>query len=243
LRISDEQAQAAYTIARAVYSNELPKAKGAEFLAEKHGLNKNSANDFINNYQCFRQGVVFKRNLKTSFIDYFLSSIFKDNGLEALDNAILALELHIDYWEQLTGTNAISKRELAKRFKSQLDVPRTLEEYQDKFQAEVQYAMSLTRDERQRNMANARTVPLSSEVKTKVFIRNQYVVAERLERAKGVCEGCNSEAPFRRASDGSPYLEVHHIVPLAKGGEDTIQNTIALCPNCHRERHFGEIVT
>lgn len=172
MRISDEQAQAAYTIARAVYSNDLPKTKGAETLAEEHGLNKNSANDFINNYQCLRQGVVFKRNLKTSFIDYFLSSIFKDNGLEALKNALLALDLHIYYWEQLTGTHAISKRELAESFKSQLDIPGTLEEYQNKFQADVKHAMNLTRDERQRKMVNARKLPLSSEIKTKVFIRN-----------------------------------------------------------------------
>ncbi|WP_223111555.1 HNH endonuclease [Billgrantia pellis] len=24
---------------------------------------------------------------------------------------------------------------------------------------------------------------------------------------------------------------------LAKGGEDTIENTVALCPNCHRKMH------
>jgi 5-methylcytosine-specific restriction enzyme A len=24
---------------------------------------------------------------------------------------------------------------------------------------------------------------------------------------------------------------------LAKGGEDTIANTVALCPNCHRKMH------
>ncbi|WP_425484228.1 HNH endonuclease [Desulfobacter latus] len=24
-----------------------------------------------------------------------------------------------------------------------------------------------------------------------------------------------------------------------KGGKDTIENTIAICPNCHRKRHYG----
>jgi 5-methylcytosine-specific restriction protein A len=32
-------------------------------------------------------------------------------------------------------------------------------------------------------------------------------------------------------------LESHHIKWLSKGGEDTIQNTVALCPNCHRRVH------
>lgn len=58
-------------------------------------------------------------------------------------------------------------------------------------------------------------------------------------RANGYCEGCENPAPFIRPSDGTPYLEVHHIVPLAEDGEDTVENAIALCPNCHREVHFG----
>nr|WP_275041241.1 HNH endonuclease signature motif containing protein [Halomonas meridiana] len=46
-------------------------------------------------------------------------------------------------------------------------------------------------------------------------------------------------APFNRKSDGSPYLEVHHRKPLAEGGDDTVANAIALCPNCHRAAHYG----
>ncbi|WP_147195697.1 HNH endonuclease [Rummeliibacillus stabekisii] len=36
-----------------------------------------------------------------------------------------------------------------------------------------------------------------------------------------------------------PNLEVHHIKRLADGEEDTVENAIAVCPNCHRELHFG----
>ncbi|WP_196607201.1 HNH endonuclease [Pectinatus frisingensis] len=34
------------------------------------------------------------------------------------------------------------------------------------------------------------------------------------------------------------YLEVHHVIPLSKDVDDTADNAIALCPNCHRELHF-----
>ncbi|WP_342542729.1 HNH endonuclease signature motif containing protein [Paenisporosarcina sp. FSL H8-0542] len=37
----------------------------------------------------------------------------------------------------------------------------------------------------------------------------------------------------------NPYLEVHHIKRLADNGEDSVENAIAVCPNCHRELHFG----
>ena len=47
---------------------------------------------------------------------------------------------------------------------------------------------------------------------------------------------CEQEAPFKNTK-GEPYLETHHVVWIAKGGEDTIENTVALCPNCHRKMH------
>lgn len=60
-----------------------------------------------------------------------------------------------------------------------------------------------------------------------------------LRRANGVCEQCGDKAPFIRRSDNIPYLEVHHKVMLSEGGEDTVVNAHALCPNCHREVHYG----
>lgn len=77
------------------------------------------------------------------------------------------------------------------------------------------------------------------EIKTTAYRRNPDVIAEVLIRANGICERCDKEAPFNRASDGTPYLEVHHIKRLADGGEDTVENAIAICPNCHRELHYG----
>ena len=72
-----------------------------------------------------------------------------------------------------------------------------------------------------------------------VFKRNPDVIAEVLERASGKCEYCNKPAPFKRASDGTPYLEVHHEIFLSQGGDDSVDNAVALCPNCHKEAHFG----
>ncbi|MCU7196714.1 HNH endonuclease [Turicibacter sanguinis] len=74
---------------------------------------------------------------------------------------------------------------------------------------------------------------------SKTYKRNPEVVVATLRRAKGYCEKCGSKAPFIRKSDNTPYLEVHHKIPLSEGGNDNLKNTIALCPNCHRELHFG----
>jgi 5-methylcytosine-specific restriction protein A len=68
------------------------------------------------------------------------------------------------------------------------------------------------------------------------YERDPYVSMLTKRRANGVCELCNHDAPFKD-SKGQPYLETHHIQWLANGGEDSIANTVALCPNCHRKMH------
>jgi 5-methylcytosine-specific restriction protein A len=70
------------------------------------------------------------------------------------------------------------------------------------------------------------------------YVRDPAVKAWVLQSAKGVCEGCGNAAPFA-AWDGLPYLEVHHVMPLASHGSDTVSNAVALCPNCHRRCHFS----
>jgi len=94
--------------------------------------------------------------------------------------------------------------------------------------------------ETRRNRINdASQEPERTQVYSFVYKRNPDIVAEALRRANGVCEKCDSPAPFVRSTDGTPYLEVHHIIPLSKKGEDSLGNVIAVCPNCHRELHFG----
>lgn len=71
------------------------------------------------------------------------------------------------------------------------------------------------------------------------YQRDAAVKAWVLQQAKGKCESCEQPAPFN-GSDGQPFLEVHHVRQLADNGSDTVTNAVALCPNCHRELHYGE---
>lgn len=73
-------------------------------------------------------------------------------------------------------------------------------------------------------------------VVTSYFSRNQDLVELVKRKANGICALCNHRAPFTNAQ-GEPYLEVHHIAWLSQGGEDSLVNTVALCPNCHRKMH------
>ena len=121
--------------------------------------------------------------------------------------------------------------------------PESAEQIDALLQTAIDESRALSQEVRRNRLENADPVPCQLQVRTSVFLRNADVIVEVLERAAGRCEACEVTAPFRRASDGSPYLEVHHIIPLARGGHDTVANAQALCPNCHRRIHFGSDVT
>lgn len=105
---------------------------------------------------------------------------------------------------------------------------------------EVEKSLNDNAAARMKRLATAQKKPEAIQVLAQAFRRNADVIAEVLFRAAGKCQRCEAQGPFFRASDGSPYLEVHHKVLLSQGGEDTVENAIAMCPNCHREMHFGK---
>jgi len=72
-----------------------------------------------------------------------------------------------------------------------------------------------------------------------VYYRDPMVKAWVLDNAKGTCELCDELGPFLDKT-GHHFLEEHHVIPLAEGGSDTIENAVALCPNCHRKCHLGQ---
>lgn len=121
------------------------------------------------------------------------------------------------------------------------DSPINLNEQQADFQRRVKESMADSQAARELRLKNAPKLPAKAKAVTEIYIRNPDVVAEVLRRANGFCERCDNPAPFIRKKDSSPYLEVHHIQQLADGGEDTVVNAMALCPNCHRELHFGSV--
>lgn len=75
----------------------------------------------------------------------------------------------------------------------------------------------------------------TSEITT--YYRDPFIKELVKRLAEGKCQLCSEKAPFED-NDGKPYLEEHHVVHLADGGEDAIGNVAALCPNCHRKMHI-----
>lgn len=104
------------------------------------------------------------------------------------------------------------------------------------FKRKVKKASTLTLDELKAKANKSPTKPGSRVTTTTTYQRDPNVVSYTLKRASGICELCEQPAPFKK-KNGDPYLEAHHVEQLSNGGEDTIENTVALCPNCHRKMH------
>ena len=112
--------------------------------------------------------------------------------------------------------------------------------HQQELEKEIENARQLNKEERLEKSAKYENLPKKIVTQSFDYQRNPFVIIDALERAKGICEKCNRKAPFLRDKDNSPYLEIHHKLPLSEGGEDTLDNVVALCPNCHRQAHYGK---
>jgi predicted HNH restriction endonuclease len=82
--------------------------------------------------------------------------------------------------------------------------------------------------------------PRATAASTRVFERSALVVAIARLRANHRCEVPGCDHPVFTCADGGIYSEVHHIVPLGEGGEDTPSNVACVCPAHHREAHVGK---
>lgn len=131
-----------------------------------------------------------------------------------------------------------SSEEILTSNDEQVDVP-TSEQIQLELEEAIERSFNDTPDNRKKRLFSSNKRPERIHTTTYTFRRNPDVIVEVLLRADGICERCKQQAPFSRSRDGTPYLEVHHIKRLADGGDDSVENAQALCPNCHRELHFG----
>lgn len=164
------------------------------------------------------------RNLKKLDSPFTTSSLIKASNGRPLEHRSRA-----GGWSKVLNPPEWSGK-LTSRFEEELDAD---------LQKEVKKSLASSATNRRKRLKESSPKPKQVQVISKAYIRNADVIAEVLHRASGICEECGRDAPFTRASNLTPYLEVHHIIPLSENGEDTVANAIALCPNCHREAHFG----
>ncbi len=77
------------------------------------------------------------------------------------------------------------------------------------------------------------------------YPRDIKMAAIALKNANYKCEANSNHKCFLKKSNGMPYTEVHHLIPLAYHYKfdkslDIPENITSLCSNCHNEIHYGQ---
>jgi 5-methylcytosine-specific restriction protein A len=126
------------------------------------------------------------------------------------------------------------------RIKSGSPVPIAQNDFSVAVATREKRARKLSDEEIKKRAASAPKQSGRRQVVGDRYERNPYVAEHAKRRANGICELCKTPAPFADAK-GEAYLETHHVDWLARGGDDSIQNTVALCPNCHRKMHVVDL--
>lgn len=236
--ISPKQIHKAYTEAVEFHKGNKKFADALKVLVHSHGMNLSSARDYLLNFKKMMSGECYKRTMSAYGTEYFLENIKNDFGEGALSTALSAVDKHIVYYESLHHGKKRKVRGIYEKYAREIAGP-SFDEYVASLEKQINESQKDSSTNRKKRIRKAPKKPEKSLLSITVYRRNADVVAEVLTRASGTCEACSTLAPFIRAKDGTPYLEVHHVEHLADGGDDTVENAEALCPNCHREKHYG----
>jgi 5-methylcytosine-specific restriction enzyme A len=231
--------QLALDLARAVVAGSLQLPQAEQALRDSYpDMSPRAAKGYIGSYVAMRRGAKsFATTIAANAWKLYLEDIAQD-GAGPLSVALDTFLSHIVYLQSKTKGPEAALHQVHDEFVELLKGMAIHETVVENLDAAVQKSLKSSADERRGRLANANRQPEQVVVLTRAFRRNPDVIAEVLLRAAGTCEGRGQSAPFLR-SDGRPYLEVHHRQRLADGGDDSIENAMALCPNCHRERHSG----
>ena len=95
-----------------------------------------------------------------------------------------------------------------------------------------------------RNISRERPEPVIIQG-VQAYPRSRVAAMVALDKANHKCEVDLSHKTFERRLDSLPYMESHHLIPMAAQGDfdvsiDVPENIVSLCSSCHNEIHYGK---
>ncbi len=222
-KITNKMVEKSYQIGKQFYNNEISLKDGIKELTEI-GMNKNSAVDYVYNYSNLIQAKLFTRTTNIYGTEYFLQKIYEENGENGLQNALLSLSQHIDYYEDKSGASVKKRREVYNRY-FQLINSNTIEPiYPDEVDAETEYSEGKVK-----------------KVLVNSYERNPIARKKCIEHFGLNCQVCGFNFKEIFGDLGKDFIHVHHKIDISTVGNEysvnPLTDLIPVCPNCHSMLH------
>jgi hypothetical protein len=236
MEIPKELTPLAYDLSKQVFEGKLTFKEGQKELVGDNRMNSNSAADYINNFRCMLEGKRFTRTNNAYSMEYFFDNIYKDYGSSGLSNALTALRLHIEYYEDIQKVVMHKMRDIYTKY---LAVPIDTPDEQE--QKEIIREFKNQKKTKQDIIAELKnlkpTDPEEVTINSKSFKRDNRTVAQIKILRDFSCQICSTTI---KKKDGTFYIEAAHIEPKHRKGRETPDNILLLCPNHHKEFDLGD---
>lgn len=235
MKITNDAIRANYDVAKRVYENEITRNEGIEYLNSNFKMNKNSATDGINNFKYLITGQKYTRTSNAFATEYYLEKITQDYGTTELENALLAVRQHIEYYENLRKVKLHKIRDFYDKYYA-----KPITSFDEKEQKEIEEIYKTkSKEELTRELRSIRpTDPEQITINSKVYKRDNKTISLIKILRDFKCQICHSSILKK---DGTYYIEAAHIKPKHQKGGETPDNIILLCPNHHKEFDFGNL--
>jgi 5-methylcytosine-specific restriction enzyme A len=177
----------------------------------------------------------------TNGVELFLFEVFTPKEYVFIGEVFLA---GAPYQEPQSDTNQTIRNvwifplKLLQAGPTKRPIPVELLKSREEFKEKL--ARKLSNQELEERIKYQKNIPEIRETSARTPVRDTNVAEYVRRRAAGICQLCCSSAPFCDKG-GAPFLEVHHVTWLSKGGSDIVENAVALCPNCHRKMHVLDL--
>lgn len=222
-KITPEMIEKSFEIGKKFYNKQISLKEGISILVNVN-MNENSAVDYIYNYSNLIQGKLFTRTTSIDATDYYLKKIYEENGAEGLENSLLSLSQHIEYYEDKSGIAVKKKKEVHKKYFTLINK----RDYSTVFPNEVDSTVEYSEGKTKKVLVNN-------------YERNSIARKKCIEHFGLSCQVCTINFKEIYGEIGENFIHVHHKVDIATIGKEysinPITDLIPVCPNCHSMLH------
>lgn len=175
----------------------------------------------------------------------YINMVEEGADLEAIVNIERAFKEYIIYFLfKIYGDPSNVNNKLRQLMQAKIDV---IKQEVNNIYTEIKFQEEVAKTEIEENVEII-DMPKAKQEKrnnvSNVYSRSNLVAKRAIVLAGYYCEIDKNHKTFTSKYNDSPYVEVHHLIPMEHQDNfdysvDTEANIISLCPTCHKKMHHG----